>query len=281
VHSNVSYAARLLAPDAERDLCLIGVENFHAASVGIAPLSTVKVGQRVLTIGSPFGRENTLSDGLVSGLSRNPEGNVTRIQISAPISHGSSGGGLFDMQGRLIGITSGGVDPSQAENINVAIPAEWIRDVPARAEAQLARRRELLAEQSAEAHEPRVEQVEQVEHVERVERVQTQRAPDYARATSQGVSVLVSSHAAWASRTCQMRFVPNISVVQSPTHGRLDIREGEFKIASRDAGPCMGQSINGAQVFYVPNADFKGRDVFSYVSSGNPSLTKTAVVEVR
>jgi tetratricopeptide (TPR) repeat protein len=46
------------------------------------------------------------------------------IQTTAPISHGSSGGGLFDSKGRLVGITAGGFEDSQ--NLNFAVPAKWV-----------------------------------------------------------------------------------------------------------------------------------------------------------
>ena len=55
---------------------------------------------------------------------------VDKIQISAPISHGSSGGGLFDTDGRLIGITSSGYDDVQ--NLNFALPVDFVRELPAR-----------------------------------------------------------------------------------------------------------------------------------------------------
>jgi tetratricopeptide (TPR) repeat protein len=84
--------------------------------------SDVSVGERVYAIGSPGGLEVTLSEGLVSGL-RDFE-NVSVIQTSAAISHGSSGGGLFDSEGRLVGITTFFLKGGQ--NLNFALPGEWI-----------------------------------------------------------------------------------------------------------------------------------------------------------
>jgi hypothetical protein len=60
------------------------------------------------------------------------------IQTTAPISPGSSGGGLFDVEGRLVGITSFVL--LNAQSINYALPADWISAVPERAQAALARR---------------------------------------------------------------------------------------------------------------------------------------------
>jgi len=65
---------------------------------------TLQVGEKVYAIGSPEGFENTLSEGIISALRL--DGKVRKIQFTAPATHGSSGGALFDAQGRLIGITT-------------------------------------------------------------------------------------------------------------------------------------------------------------------------------
>ncbi|MGJ7524076.1 S1C family serine protease [Variovorax sp. GB1P17] len=141
-HENVSFQAELEFPDTERDLCSIKVANFSAPAVQIAPLDTVRVGQKIYTIGTPFGLEQTMSDGLVSALRRGRDGAVENIQISAPISPGSSGGGLFDEQGRLVGITTSGLSATAgnapAQNLNFARPAQWIFDLPERGRLALA-----------------------------------------------------------------------------------------------------------------------------------------------
>ena len=74
-----------------------------------------KVGEKVFTIGSPRGLENTFSSGEISQL----RGNHV-IQINAPIDHGSSGGALINEYGEAIGITSAGYDNSGA-NLNFAL----------------------------------------------------------------------------------------------------------------------------------------------------------------
>ncbi|RFP77838.1 serine protease [Hydrogenophaga borbori] len=133
---NVSYGATLEHPDTERDLCQLKVANFTAPPAAMAPPDALLTGARVYAIGSPRGLETTISDGLLSGIRRGASGAIEALQISVPISPGSSGGGLFDEQGRLIGITTAGLRDSQ--NLNFALPAEWIADVPARAQAALA-----------------------------------------------------------------------------------------------------------------------------------------------
>ncbi|MBQ6846299.1 MAG: serine protease [Oscillospiraceae bacterium] len=81
-------------------------------------------GATVYTIGSPLGLENTISQGLVSNSKRTIDG-TDYIQISAAISHGSSGGALLDKYGDVIGITSAGF--SEGQNLNLAIPISAIK----------------------------------------------------------------------------------------------------------------------------------------------------------
>ncbi len=135
---NVTYGATLEYPDPERDLCQLKVANFHAPAVAIAPPESWRTGARVYAIGSPRGLETTISDGLLSGIRRNAQDAIEALQITVPISPGSSGGGLFDTQGRLVGITT--MTLRNAQNVNFALPASWIAEVPERAQAALASR---------------------------------------------------------------------------------------------------------------------------------------------
>lgn len=155
VHANVSYGAKLEHADAERDLCVLSIANFNAPAVAIVPESELKVGQRVYAIGNPINLELTLSEGLVSGL-RTESSPLPTIQTSAPISPGSSGGGLFDEQGRLVGITTLIVLGREriAQNLNFAAPADWIGEVPERAKQQLAKLHEVAAPAVASAASP-------------------------------------------------------------------------------------------------------------------------------
>lgn len=139
---NVIYEASLAHADVQRDLCLLSAKNLSVPPPQIGKLEDVKVGQRVYAIGNPERLALTLSEGLVSGL-RGEEGKPL-LQTTAPLSPGSSGGGLFDDAGRLIGITTFGVRGSRgtAQNLNFALPAEWIAEVAERARDQLARRHE-------------------------------------------------------------------------------------------------------------------------------------------
>jgi S1-C subfamily serine protease len=130
---NVIYVAkRVEHADAARDLCQLEVPNLNAPPVELGGAKDLKVGQKVFALGNPKGLEVTLSDGLVSAL-RGPDGKEQVIQTTAPISPGSSGGGLFDEEARLVGITSFQVRSGQ--NLNFAAPAEWVREIPDRIKA--------------------------------------------------------------------------------------------------------------------------------------------------
>lgn len=98
---------------------------FRLASNGVKfqylPLSThpIQVGDKVYAIGSPLGLENTFSSGEISAVRGS-----SLIQISVPITHGSSGGALINEFGEVIGVTSSGFDEG---NLNFAINIDLIR----------------------------------------------------------------------------------------------------------------------------------------------------------
>lgn len=116
------YAAISDTSDTQLDLCQLRVPGLSAAPVRRGTVKQVRVGQTVFAIGTPHDLERTLSQGLVSALRETPDG--TLIQTSASISPGSSGGGLFDTEGRLIGITT--FQHKQGQNLNFALPVDFI-----------------------------------------------------------------------------------------------------------------------------------------------------------
>jgi serine protease Do len=128
----VTLEAKLELWDPPRDVCQIHVPKLDAPTVVLGQATTLVVGQSVFAIGNPKGLDLTMSAGLLSSIRRNDRSQIILLQTSAPISGGSSGGGLFDEQGRLIGLTTLGSVTGDAQNLNFAIPADWIRDLPAR-----------------------------------------------------------------------------------------------------------------------------------------------------
>lgn len=108
--------------DERTDRCVLTVEDGRdvVPVPGVRTASDVKVGERVYSVGSPEGLESTLGEGIISGL-HDVEG-MTVLQTTAQISRGSSGGGLFDTRGNLVGITT--LKHVRGEALNFAIPAD-------------------------------------------------------------------------------------------------------------------------------------------------------------
>lgn len=120
--ANAEFAASSNTSDTQLDLCMLQVNNLPGMPVPRGSINNMRVGQTVYAIGAPHGLDRTLSQGLVSALREMPMGVV--IQTSAAISPGSSGGGLFDSSGRLVGITT--FQAKAGQNLNFAVPADWL-----------------------------------------------------------------------------------------------------------------------------------------------------------
>lgn len=114
------YQSVSVVGDKKLDYCILYTSNLPARIAEMAELSTVSPGQRVYSVGSPRGLDLTIAEGLVSGLREHDNMPLPLIQSTAAISPGSSGGGLFDEFGRVIGITTFLLKDSQ--NINFALP---------------------------------------------------------------------------------------------------------------------------------------------------------------
>lgn len=117
------FPAAVISAHPDADRCVLratGLAEPLPSWVRVRPYADVKVGERVFTIGAPRGLELSLAEGIVSSKRVGDEGRL--VQTSAPISRGSSGGGLFDAQGNLIGVTTFMI--KDAQNINFAIAAE-------------------------------------------------------------------------------------------------------------------------------------------------------------
>ena len=98
------------------------VYGFPALTLGDS--DKIVTGQTIYAIGSPEGFQNTISDGIISSTKRDFYGK-SLIQITAPISHGSSGGVLTNEYGEALGITSNGI--LEAENLGFAIPINVVK----------------------------------------------------------------------------------------------------------------------------------------------------------
>ena len=144
-----SLPARLMLWDPPRDLCQLQVDNLNAAPVKLGAAAQAVVGQPAYAIGHPRGLDLTMSAGLVSSFRRNAAGQMVLLQTSAAVSGGSSGGGLFNEAGELLGLTTLASVTGDAQNLNFAIPADWIGDLARRHTA--ARQKETAAKAASGA----------------------------------------------------------------------------------------------------------------------------------
>lgn len=113
-------ATDVLNASEENDIAILSIEDNTWLKPLQASTDEVTKGDKVTAIGSPLGIQNTISDGLVSGLRTDIMDGVEVIQTSAPISEGSSGGVLLNEGNQVIGVTYSGIEDGQ--NINFAIP---------------------------------------------------------------------------------------------------------------------------------------------------------------
>lgn len=111
----------ILGYDEELDIAILATSKTN--SIAVKTSTTVITGETVYVLGSSLGLTGTFSEGLVSTAERSIGGNIY-IQISAPISHGNSGGPVVNTSGQVIGIASAGFDNGQ--NLNLALPIEVI-----------------------------------------------------------------------------------------------------------------------------------------------------------
>jgi S1-C subfamily serine protease len=112
--------AKVVSRNADADRCVLRTTTKLAQWVTVRPYDDIKVGERAITIGTPQGLELTAAEGIVSSKRVYNQSRV--VQTSAPISQGSSGGGLFDARGHLLGITTFYFRAGQ--NLNFAVAAE-------------------------------------------------------------------------------------------------------------------------------------------------------------
>lgn len=110
------------AYDASKDLALLAVGS-TAPVMQLAPLDSISVADAAYAVGNPKGLEGTFSEGLVSAIRKDQSGTV--IQISTPISPGSSGGPILNNKGEVIGVATAGITDGQ--NLNFAMPALYVQ----------------------------------------------------------------------------------------------------------------------------------------------------------
>jgi len=132
-----TYPAQIIGVAPDKDLAVLKID---APPQKLLPLpigqsNNLRVGQKVLAIGNPFGLDQTLTTGVISGLGREIKSVSGRpindvIQTDASINPGNSGGPLLDSAGRLIGINTAIFSPSgSSAGIGFAVPVDTINSI--------------------------------------------------------------------------------------------------------------------------------------------------------
>ena len=113
----------VLHADPENDLAIVKMEGKGYPKVKIGDADKLKVGEKIYVIGSPQGLENTISEGILSGI-RELGREHKILQMTAPISPGSSGGPLFNSSGEAVGVATFLI--AETQNLNFAMPINLI-----------------------------------------------------------------------------------------------------------------------------------------------------------
>ncbi len=109
-----TVSAQVVKTDQQRDMALLKIERSNLPTIPMKETDNLQVGQKVFAIGSPYGKEGTLTEGNIRRLGKMIEG-------SAEFFPGNSGGVLLDQSGYLVGMPSG-IDTSYNPQRNYAIP---------------------------------------------------------------------------------------------------------------------------------------------------------------
>ena len=124
------YTATLVGEDTTSDIAVIKIDADGLTPATVGDSDSLKVGQNVMAVGNPLGElGGTVTGGMISALNRsvtiqgtNSTNTMSLIQMDASVSPGNSGGGLFNMNGELVGIVNAKSSSSDAEGLGFAIP---------------------------------------------------------------------------------------------------------------------------------------------------------------
>jgi len=118
----------IVAVDSDHDLVLLGISAEGVPALPLVENEKLQVGEPVFAVGNPRGLEGTFSQGIVSSI--RGTGSERLLQITAPISPGSSGGPVLNDKGEVVGVSVATFRGGQ--NLNFAIPAAYLRSLLAR-----------------------------------------------------------------------------------------------------------------------------------------------------
>lgn len=132
-----TYEATVIGSDPKTDLALLKIEANGLTYASFVDSDEIKIGEEVIAIGNGLGKGTTSSNGIISALDRNvtiDNYTMTLIVTNAEINSGNSGGGLFDLNGNLIGIVNAktsyaGYNSASVEGIGYAIPSNTVKRI--------------------------------------------------------------------------------------------------------------------------------------------------------
>jgi S1-C subfamily serine protease len=118
--------AEMLRFDKAHDLALLRVDESMPGKPLKIRSDYPDQGSEILVVGSPAGLKGTVSNGIVSAVRKSDPYNFDLIQITAPISPGSSGGPVVNKKGEIIGISVASLAVKNAQSLNFAVPAKYL-----------------------------------------------------------------------------------------------------------------------------------------------------------
>lgn len=130
--ANETISAEIIGADSKTDLAIIKIDKEDLPYATLADSSQLVIGQEVIAIGNPLGLGISVSNGIISALQKEVYINnvyMDLIQTNAAVNEGNSGGGLFDLNGNLIGIVNAKTSSSLSSNVEgmgYAIPSNTI-----------------------------------------------------------------------------------------------------------------------------------------------------------
>lgn len=132
LNDGTEYDARIVGSDSSSDLAVLKVEANGLPTAEFGDSDELQIGELVVAIGNPLGYENTVTDGIVSGLNRqltNYTDTMTLIQTNAAINSGNSGGALVNSKGEVVGINSAKLVASNAEGMGFALSINEVKPI--------------------------------------------------------------------------------------------------------------------------------------------------------
>lgn len=139
-NDGTEYEATIIGTDAKTDLALLKIDATNLKYASLVDSDTLSLGQEVVAIGNSLGKGTSCTNGIISALNREVTINnytMTLILTNAEVNSGNSGGGLFDMNGNLVGIVNAKIMSSATssttsttvEGMGYAIPANTVKTI--------------------------------------------------------------------------------------------------------------------------------------------------------